>query len=90
MKLAIEAFREALTIFAKKDHSTECAVVNENLGNAHLILATVRDRKKNLGLAVQAYNEALNVCTEESDAERHKRILEILNNVQSRLRKGHS
>jgi len=90
LKLAIEAFKEALTMFTKKDHPIECAVVNENLGNAYLVLATVRDRKQNLGLAVQTYNEALTVCAEESNSERHKRIMGILDIVRSRLKKEHS
>ena len=90
LKLAIEAFKGALTIFAKKDHQVECAVVNENLGNAYLVLATVRDRKENLELAVQTYNEALTVCTEESNSERHKRIMGIVDIVRSRLKKEHS
>jgi hypothetical protein len=90
LKLAIASFKEALTIFTKKDRPIECAVVNENLGNAYLILAAVRNRKENLGLAIQTYSEALTVCTEESNSERHKRIMGILDVLQLRLKKGRS
>ncbi len=61
MKTAIEAYREALEVYALESFPVQYAGTHNNLGNAYGILAEVEDTAENCKKAIQAYHEALKV-----------------------------
>ncbi|MGQ9595689.1 MAG: CHAT domain-containing protein, partial [Anaerolineae bacterium] len=56
---AIEAYRQALTVYTPETAPLEYATTQNNLGNAYSDLAQVREREANLGRAIEAYRQAL-------------------------------
>ena len=62
----VEAYREALAIWQQEGDPRRVAMLQNNLGNAYVRLAEVRDREGNLERAIAAYREALTVYTPET------------------------
>ncbi|MGR3295602.1 MAG: tetratricopeptide repeat protein, partial [Candidatus Bathyanammoxibius sp.] len=65
LKKAIEAFEEALRVYAFEKSPQDYAMTQNNLGNAYWGLAGVgaRDKEKNLKKAIKAYEQAFRVYT---------------------------
>ncbi len=59
----VDAYRKALAIWQARGDARRVAMLQNNLGNAYLRLARVREREENLQRAIQAYREALRFYT---------------------------
>jgi tetratricopeptide (TPR) repeat protein len=65
LKLSIKAYKEALTIYKKKDFPTDYAMTQSNLGAAYGEFSGIRDPEANLKLSIKALREALTIRTRE-------------------------
>ena len=55
----VAAYQEALAIWQQRGEARRVAMLQNNLGNAYLRLAQVREREANLARAIEAYEQAL-------------------------------
>ncbi|MFD0619677.1 hypothetical protein ACFQZR_19595 [Paenibacillus sp. GCM10027629] len=67
--MAIEALKEAHSIFTLADNPVENAQVNFHLGNAYHLMANIRDKQININNAI-SYIE----CAEEIYKRKHETI----------------
>jgi tetratricopeptide (TPR) repeat protein len=65
LRKAIKTYEEALTIHTKKDHPTEHAEAQNNLGIAYGELFEIRGRVEYLEKAINAFEEASTVFTKK-------------------------
>jgi len=63
MKIAIEAFENALISYHEKNSSIDYAAAQNNLGNAYRTLGEVEQKALNCKMAIKAFQEALKVYT---------------------------
>ena len=81
----VEAYREALAIWQQEGDPRRVAMLQNNLGNAYVRLAEVRDREGNLERAIAACREALTVYTPETAPLDYAMIQNNLGNAYVRL-----
>jgi CHAT domain-containing protein len=81
----VEAYREALAIWQQEGDPRRVAMTQNNLGNAYLRLAAVRDREGNLERAIAAYREALRFRTPETAPLDYAMTQNNLGNAYGRL-----
>jgi tetratricopeptide (TPR) repeat protein len=74
LAVAVQAFREALTVYARDTHPTEWASTMLNMANAMQYLPSAH-QAENLADAVTAYEELLTVRPKEYDPVGYARIL---------------
>jgi tetratricopeptide (TPR) repeat protein len=63
MKIAIEAYEEALEVYTPAHLPLQYAMTQNNLGNAYRTLAEVEGKAENCKRAIEAYERALKVYT---------------------------
>jgi len=72
MRLAIEAFEQALEAYTLDRFPMEYAFTQSNLGTAYNTLAEVEDKAGNCKRAIEACEQALEVFTKEESPEMHR------------------
>ncbi len=81
----VEAYREALAIWQQEGDPRRVAMLQNNLGNAYVRLAAVRNREGNLERAIAAYREALRFRTPETAPLEYATTQNNLGNAYVRL-----
>ncbi|UCC69151.1 MAG: tetratricopeptide repeat protein [Armatimonadota bacterium] len=84
---AIALYLSALGFFSEKDHPTDWAAVQNNLGAAYRNLPT-GDKGENLAKAIECYQAALRVYTEEASPAQWAMTQNNLGNAYSDLPTG--
>jgi tetratricopeptide (TPR) repeat protein len=65
MKIAIEAYEEALKVYTRNRYPMQYGTTQNNLGAAYQTLAEVEAKTENCRRAIEAYEEALKVYTHD-------------------------
>jgi hypothetical protein len=81
MRLAIQAFAEALKVYTFDRFPIQYATTQNNLGNAYSTLAEVEDKSENCKKAKKAYEETLKVFTKKDFLQVYELVQRNLDNL---------
>jgi tetratricopeptide (TPR) repeat protein len=84
LRLAVEAYEEALNLYTVEEHPSQFAAVQNDLAHAYWTLSEISNPQDNLTGAVEAFERAQEVYAKQEDAAQFVRIQE---NIE-RLRKA--